>query len=95
MSANGRPIPDLLVTPGRPDEWWGETSVRIPKALLVDGTKGAANRPPLLGADGDVLQIRLGAAEPPGGRHILPVRRMDAAGGGVDQLGQRVDVGAR
>lgn len=38
VEVNGHPAPDPLVTPGRPDEWWGETSVRIPKQLLVDGT---------------------------------------------------------
>jgi hypothetical protein len=38
VEVNGRPAPDPLVTPERPDEWWGETWVRIPKALLLDGT---------------------------------------------------------
>jgi arabinofuranosyltransferase len=37
VEVNGRPAPDPLVTPERPDEWWGESWVRIPKALLVDG----------------------------------------------------------
>ncbi len=38
VEVNGRATPDPLITPGRPDEWWGEVSVRIPKALLADGT---------------------------------------------------------
>jgi arabinofuranosyltransferase len=37
VEVNGRAAPDPLVTPGRPDEWWGESWVRIPKELLVDG----------------------------------------------------------
>jgi arabinofuranosyltransferase len=38
VEVNGRVAPDPLVTPGRPDEWWGESFVRIPKELLVNGT---------------------------------------------------------
>ncbi len=37
VEVNGRPAPSPLVTPSRPDEWWGETWVRLPKELLVDG----------------------------------------------------------
>lgn len=37
VEVNGHVAPDPLVTPGRPDQWWGESWVRIPKALLVDG----------------------------------------------------------
>lgn len=37
VEVNGRAVPDPLVTPGRPDPWWGESWVRIPKELLVDG----------------------------------------------------------
>jgi len=35
---NGRTAPEPLATPGRPDELWGESAVRIPKELLVEGT---------------------------------------------------------
>jgi hypothetical protein len=38
VEVNGRAAPDPLVTPSRPDEFWGEVFVRIPKELLVDGT---------------------------------------------------------
>jgi len=38
VEVNGRAAPEPLVTPSRPDEWWGESFVRIPKELLVDGT---------------------------------------------------------
>jgi arabinofuranosyltransferase len=34
---NGHPVDTPLATPGRPDEWWGEVWVRIPRQLLVDG----------------------------------------------------------
>ena len=37
VEVNGHAVPEPLVTAGRPDEWWGETWVRIPKELLVDG----------------------------------------------------------
>jgi arabinofuranosyltransferase len=37
VEVNGHAAPDPLVTPARPDEWWGESAVRIPKELLVDG----------------------------------------------------------
>lgn len=37
VEVNGHPAPEPLVTPGRPDELWGEVSVRIPRSLLVDG----------------------------------------------------------
>jgi len=38
VEVNGRAAPEPLVSPSRPDEWWGESFVRIPKELLVDGT---------------------------------------------------------
>jgi hypothetical protein len=37
VEVNGGPVDTPLVAPGRPDEWWGESWVRIPKQLLVDG----------------------------------------------------------
>jgi arabinofuranosyltransferase len=37
VAVNGVTAPDPLVAAGRPDEWWGESWVRIPKALLRDG----------------------------------------------------------
>lgn len=37
VEVNGRPVDSPLIAPGRPDEWWGESWVRIPKQLLVDG----------------------------------------------------------
>ena len=37
VQVNGHDVDTPLETPGRPDEWWGEVWVRIPKQLLVDG----------------------------------------------------------
>jgi hypothetical protein len=37
VEVNGRPVDSPLITTSRPDERWGETSVRVPKALLIDG----------------------------------------------------------
>jgi len=38
VEVNGQPSPEPLVTPWRPNEWWGEVSVPVPRALLVSGT---------------------------------------------------------
>ena len=38
IEVNGRPLDAPLVTTGRPAESWGETSMRIAKRFLVDGT---------------------------------------------------------
>jgi arabinofuranosyltransferase len=35
---NGRLVPTPLVTPWRPNEWWGELYLTVPHALLVQGT---------------------------------------------------------
>ena len=51
-------------------------------------TDPAAQRSP----DGDVLQVRIGARETPGGGDRLLIRRMQPALG-VHERGQRVDVG--
>ncbi len=57
------------------------------------GDERGANLAAQLGAHGDVLQIGVGGAEAAGGRAGLAEARVQAAGGGIDQLGQRVDVG--
>ena len=57
------------------------------------GDEGGANLAAEFGAHGDVLQIGVGGAEPAGGRAGLAEARVQAAGGGLDQLRQRVDVG--
>ncbi len=44
-------------------------------------------------ADRDVLQVRVGGREPPGGGHRLVEGGVDAAGLGIHELGQSVDVG--
>ena len=46
------------------------------------------------GTDGNVLQVRIAAAQPPGRRHGLVERRVQASRFGIDELRQRVDVGA-
>jgi arabinofuranosyltransferase len=38
VEVNGRRLLTPLETPGRPDEWWGESTLRIPRRVLVDGT---------------------------------------------------------
>ena len=58
------------------------------------GHEGLADAPALGGADGDVLQVRVGGRDAPGGRHRLVEGGVDAAGLGVHQDGQRVHVGA-
>jgi arabinofuranosyltransferase len=37
LEVNGRPLAEPLVTPWRPDEWWSEDAVVVPRALLVPG----------------------------------------------------------
>jgi arabinofuranosyltransferase len=37
VEVNGRRAPEPLRAPWRPDEWWGEVDVTIPRDLLVDG----------------------------------------------------------
>ena len=49
---------------------------------------------PSSGADGDVLQVRVAAAQPSGRGDGLVEARVHAAGVRVDEQGQRVDVGA-
>ena len=57
------------------------------------GDEGGANLAAELGADGNILQIRIGGAEAAGGGAGLVKRGVQAAGDGVDQVGQRVGVG--
>ncbi len=54
--------------------------------------EGAADLHSQLPADRDVLEIRLAAAQPPGGRHSLVERGMDAAGLRVGQRRQCIHV---
>ena len=56
------------------------------KARRISRPSSRANR--------DVLQVRVAAAQPSGRGHRLVEARMDAAGLGVHELRQRVDVGA-
>ena len=58
------------------------------------GDERAADVAPDLGADRDVLQVGIAAAQAPGRGDRLVEAGMDAAGLGVDQLRQRVDVRA-
>ncbi len=55
--------------------------------------EGGAQRSSELGADRNVLQVRVYARQPAGCRRHLVEGRVDAAGLGIDQLGQRVEVG--
>ncbi len=56
--------------------------------------EGAPDLASELGPDGDVLQVRIAAAQPAGSRHRLVEAGVDAAGVGIHELGQGVDVGA-
>ena len=58
------------------------------------GDEGAANLPADLGADRDVLQVRIAAAQASGRGHRLADLRVHAAGLRIHQRRQRVDVGA-
>ena len=37
LEVNGQPLAEPLVTPWRPNEWWSEEAVTVPRALLVPG----------------------------------------------------------
>ena len=54
--------------------------------------EGRADRPPELGADGDVLQVRVGRRQTPGGGDGLVEAGVDPAGPRVDAPRERVDV---
>ena len=56
--------------------------------------EGAPDLASELGPDGDVLQVRITAAQPAGCRHRLVEAGVNAAGVGIHELGQGVDVGA-
>jgi hypothetical protein len=57
------------------------------------GDEALADLAAELGADGDVLQVRVGRRQAAGRRRRLVERRVQAAGPVRDQLGQRVEVG--
>ena len=57
------------------------------------GDEGAPDLAPELGADRDVLQVRIAAAQASGGGHRLIEAGVDPAGLRIHQLRQRVDVG--
>ena len=60
-------------------------------ALLRD--KGAADLSAFFGANGDVLKIRVRAAESAGGGNGLVIRSMNSARFRVDQIQKRVGIG--
>ena len=67
---------------------------------IIGGNEGVARRrheclanaPPLLSANGNVLQIRILRRQPSRGRHCLVIGRMDASGHGIDLQRQIVGV---
>ena len=61
--------------------------------LALGGDEGLADAAAFLGADGDVLQVRVGRGEAAGAGAGLDVGGVDAAGIGVDVILQRVGVG--
>src|SRR5207247_494999 len=58
------------------------------------GDEGAPDLPADLGANRDVLQVRVAAAQTAGSGYGLVEGRVDAARVGVHELGEGVDVGA-
>ena len=56
------------------------------------GDKGRADAQSELIANGNVLQVGIGGGEPPGARHGLVERSVQAAGFRLDEFGQRVNV---
>ena len=61
--------------------------------LAVAGNEGLADLLPLLGADGDILQVRVLRIEPAGAGDDLVESRVDAAGLGPDGRREGVGVG--
>ncbi|VTR68523.1 hypothetical protein DESC_710019 [Desulfosarcina cetonica] len=55
--------------------------------------EGLADFAPLFGADGDILQVGIAAAQPAGGRHGLVEGGVDAARFRMDQLQEGVGIG--
>ncbi len=67
--------------------------VRRDQPVALRGDEGLADAPALLGADGNVLQVRVRGRQPPRGRDRLVIGRMDAPGAGIDDLREPVRVG--
>ena len=67
--------------------------IEEPELRAVIGDERAPHAPPQLGADRDVLQVRIGRREAAGRRDRLVERRVDAPGARIDLQRQRVDVG--
>src|SRR5690606_41907524 len=56
--------------------------------------EGPADAAPVLGADRDVLQVRIAGGQAAGGRAGLVVAGVHATGAGIDHLRQLLGVGA-
>ena len=54
--------------------------------------EGSANLPAYLGADGNVLKVRIGRGQPAGCSPSLIESRMQSASAGIQQCGQRVHI---
>ena len=59
----------------------------------IGGHEGVADAPTELGADGDVLEVRVGRAEPAGLGDRLVVSGVDPPGLRIDRLGEGAEVG--
>ena len=57
------------------------------------GDEGGADAASEFGADGNILQIRIGGRKAAGGGSGLAEGSVQASGGGIDERGQSVDVG--
>ena len=100
----GRPLVDILSLAEcvHQDRILGEVShdseldLRIvgrQQPISLFGHEGSPDLPAQIGLDGDVLEVGVAGGEAPRRRHHLVVGGVDPAGTGVDQSGQRVQVG--
>ena len=67
--------------------------IRRDEFVARNGDEGRADFAARLGADGDVLDVRLGGREPPCRGRGERERGVDAFGDGVDEAGQRIGIG--
>ena len=67
--------------------------VRADQHIARFGDEGVADAAAFLGADRDVLQVRIGRGQPPGLRDRHRVAGVHAAGLGIDLFHQRIGIG--
>ncbi len=89
-------VQHVLVLGQRGDD--AELNLRVVRrqqqVVVVAGHEGAAYLAAPFGADGDVLQVGVGGGEAARGSDSLVVDSMQSARGGVDELGEAIEIGA-